>query len=72
MTETLFPRVLSRRARSAELSPIAAAGARAARLAAEGRSIIVLTSGEPDFDTPAAIKTAASAALERGQTNGTD
>ena len=68
MTETLFPGVLSRRARSAELSPIAAAGARAARLAAEGRSIIVLTSGEPDFDTPAPIKDAASAALERGQT----
>lgn len=68
MTETLFPGVLSRRARSAELSPIAAAGARAARLAAEGRSIIVLTSGEPDFDTPAPIKDAARAALDRGQT----
>jgi len=68
MTSTLFPGVLSRRARSAELSPIAAAGARAARLAAEGRSIIVLTSGEPDFDTPAPIKDAARAALERGQT----
>ncbi|MCZ8441187.1 hypothetical protein O9559_23800, partial [Achromobacter xylosoxidans] len=30
---------------------LGAAGARAARLAAEGRSIVVLTSGEPDFDT---------------------
>ncbi|CAB3658387.1 pyridoxal phosphate-dependent aminotransferase [Achromobacter kerstersii] len=68
MTATLFPGALSRRARSAELSPIAAAGARAARLAAEGRSIIVLTSGEPDFDTPAPIKDAARAALEQGQT----
>jgi aspartate aminotransferase len=68
MTATLFPGVLSRRARGAELSPIAAAGARAARLAAEGRSIVALTSGEPDFDTPAPIKHAASAALERGQT----
>ncbi|MDT4819662.1 Aspartate aminotransferase [compost metagenome] len=68
MTEPLFPRALSRRARGAELSPIAAAGARAARLAAEGRSIIVLTSGEPDFDTPASIKDAAGAALARGQT----
>ena len=64
----LFPDVLSRRARGAELSPIAAAGARAARLAAGGRSIVVLTSGEPDFDTPAAIKDAALAALELGQT----
>lgn len=68
MTETLFPAVLSRRAREAKLSPIAAAGARAARLATEGRSIIVLTSGEPDFDTPAAIKDAASTALEQGFT----
>jgi len=68
MTASLFPGVLSRRARGAELSPIAAAGARAAGLAAQGRSIIVLTSGEPDFDTPAAIKAAASAALEAGKT----
>ncbi len=68
MTASLFPGVLSRRARGAELSPIAAAGARAARLAAEGRSIVTLTSGEPDFDTPSSIKDAAGAALERGQT----
>lgn len=68
MTESLFPGVLARRARGAELSPIAAAGARAARLAAQGRSIIVLTSGEPDFDTPAPIKAAAIAALEEGKT----
>ncbi|HCQ48994.1 MAG TPA: aspartate transaminase [Achromobacter sp.] len=68
MTTNLFPDALSRRARGAQLSPIAAAGARAARLAAEGRSIIVLTSGEPDFDTPDAIKQAARVALEQGQT----
>lgn len=68
MTDSLFPGVLSRRARSAELSPIAAAGARAAKLAAAGRSIIVLTSGEPDFDTPVSIKAAAIAALDQGKT----
>ncbi|MBB1627241.1 aminotransferase class I/II-fold pyridoxal phosphate-dependent enzyme [Achromobacter sp. UMC71] len=68
MTESLFPGVLSRRVRGVELSPIAAAGARAARLAAEGRSIVVVTSGEPDFDTPQAIKDAAAAALAQGQT----
>ncbi|WP_287820371.1 aminotransferase class I/II-fold pyridoxal phosphate-dependent enzyme, partial [Achromobacter sp.] len=68
MTESLFPGVFSRRARGVELSPIAAAGARAARLAAEGRSIVVLTSGEPDFDTPQAIKDAAALALAQGQT----
>lgn len=68
MTASLFPGVLSRHARDVELSPIAAAGARAARLAAEGRSIVVLTSGEPDFDTPEPVKQAARAALEQGQT----
>lgn len=68
MTESLFPGVFSRRVRGLELSPIAAAGARAARLAAEGRSIVALTSGEPDFDTPQAIKDAAALALAQGQT----
>ncbi|MFY3649060.1 aminotransferase class I/II-fold pyridoxal phosphate-dependent enzyme, partial [Achromobacter xylosoxidans] len=68
MTESLFPGVFARRVCGVELSPIAAAGARAARLAAEGRSIVALTSGEPDFDTPQAIKDAAALALAQGQT----
>lgn len=68
MTSALFPDVLSARARRVSLSPIAAAGQRAAQLAAQGRSIITLTSGEPDFDTPQAIKDAAQDALDRGQT----
>ncbi|WP_454690719.1 aminotransferase class I/II-fold pyridoxal phosphate-dependent enzyme [Achromobacter aloeverae] len=68
MSTLLFPEVLSRRSLGVALSPIAAAGQRAARLAAEGRSIIALTSGEPDFDTPQAIKDAAFAALAAGQT----
>jgi aspartate aminotransferase len=59
---------LSQRAQRVSLSPNAAAGARAAALAAQGRDVIALNAGEPDFDTPEAIKQAAVAALQRGQT----
>ncbi|MDQ8031338.1 MAG: aminotransferase class I/II-fold pyridoxal phosphate-dependent enzyme [Bordetella sp.] len=68
MTASLFPALLSARARAAEVSPIAAASAQAARLRAEGRSIVTLTAGEPDFDTPPALKQAALAAIAAGQT----
>lgn len=59
---------LSQRARRVRLSPIAAAGQRATALAAQGRDILALTAGEPEFDTPEAIKRAAIAALARGET----
>lgn len=59
---------LSRRVQRVKLSPVAAASARAAALAAQGRDIITLTSGEPDFDTPAFIQQAAVAAMQRGET----
>ena len=42
--------------------------ARAAELRAEGRDIISLSAGEPDFDTPEYIKNAAINALHNGQT----
>jgi aspartate aminotransferase len=42
--------------------------ARAAELRAEGRDIISLSAGEPDFDTPEHIKNAAINALHNGQT----
>jgi aspartate aminotransferase len=45
-----------------------AAGAKAKALAAEGRDIIDLTLGEPDFDTPDYIKAAGIAAIQGGQT----
>ncbi len=61
-----FP--LSQRVQRARLSPNAAASARAAALAAQGRDVISLTTGEPDFDTPEPIKQAAIAALQRGET----
>jgi aspartate aminotransferase len=41
---------------------------RARRLKAEGRDIVSVTSGEPDFVTPANIRAAANAAMERGMT----
>ncbi len=40
----------------------------AAKLRDEGRDIIALSVGEPDFPTPAHICAAASAAIERGET----
>ena len=40
----------------------------AAELRAQGRDVIGLGSGEPDFDTPEHIKAAAIQAIENGQT----
>ncbi|MBI2797245.1 MAG: aminotransferase class I/II-fold pyridoxal phosphate-dependent enzyme [Gemmatimonadetes bacterium] len=45
-----------------------AASARAKALRAQGRPIIDLGAGEPDFDTPAFIRDAAKAALDAGAT----
>ncbi len=49
-----------------------AATAKARALKAEGRNIISLGAGEPDFDTPENIKAAAIAAIQRGETKYTD
>ena len=49
-------------------SPSVAAAARVRELKAEGRRILDLTVGEPDFDTPAHVKDAAAAAISRGET----
>ena len=43
--------------------------ARARALEAEGRSIVHLQIGEPDFDTPAHVREAAKRALDEGQTH---
>jgi aspartate aminotransferase len=45
-----------------------AAAARVRELKAEGRRILDLTVGEPDFDTPAHIKAAAVEAINQGET----
>ncbi|HEY9318413.1 MAG TPA: pyridoxal phosphate-dependent aminotransferase [Achromobacter sp.] len=53
-------------------SPSSMAGQHARMLRAQGRDIVGLTSGEPDFDTPAHIREAAYRAMNDGQTRYTD
>ncbi|MEE2859651.1 MAG: pyridoxal phosphate-dependent aminotransferase [Paracoccus sp. (in: a-proteobacteria)] len=50
------------------VSEILTITARASALKREGRPVIILGAGEPDFDTPAHIKEAAIAAIRQGQT----
>jgi aspartate aminotransferase len=59
---------LSSRMSAIRPSPTFAAAAKAKALKAEGRDIIDLTLGEPDFDTPDHIKAAGIAAIQQGQT----
>ena len=59
---------LSQRVRNIKPSPTLAVTAKAAKLKAEGRDIISLGVGEPDFDTPGHIKDAAIAAIHAGFT----
>lgn len=59
---------LSNRVQSIKPSPTLAVTARAAKLKAEGKDIIGLGAGEPDFDTPQHIKDAAIAAINKGLT----
>ena len=51
-----------------KVSPSTVAAARARELKAAGRDIVDMTVGEPDFDTPDAVKAAAHAAIDRGET----
>lgn len=60
--------ILSRRIQSIKLSPSVAARAIIAQLREQGRTVIDLTIGEPDFSTPAHICEAANAAIARGET----
>ena len=59
---------LSSRVQTIKPSPTLAVTARAAKLKAEGKDIIGLGAGEPDFDTPQHIKDAAIAAINKGLT----
>jgi len=59
---------LSKRVQAIKPSPTLAVTARAAKLKAEGKDIIGLGAGEPDFDTPQHIKDAAIAAINKGFT----
>ena len=49
-------------------SPTIAVTTRAQELKAQGRDVIALGAGEPDFDTPDNIKAAGIAAIQRGDT----
>jgi aspartate aminotransferase len=59
---------LSHRVLSIKESPTLAITAKAAKYKADGRPIIGLAAGEPDFDTPQHIKDAAKAAIDAGYT----
>lgn len=59
---------LARRVTAIKVSPSTAAAQKARDLKAEGRDIVDLTVGEPDFDTPELIKDVAIAAIRAGDT----
>ena len=59
---------LSKRVQKVKPSPTLAMTARAAKLKAEGKDIIGLAAGEPDFDTPAHISDAGIEAIRKGIT----
>ena len=59
---------LSQRVQSIKPSPTLAITARAAELRTEGKDVIGLGAGEPDFDTPKHIKQAAITAIHNGDT----
>lgn len=64
----LSPLRLSARAEALQPSLTLAIAARAKQLRAEGQDVCSLSAGEPDFETPAFIRQAATAALESGHT----
>ncbi|NVM87043.1 aspartate aminotransferase [Variovorax sp. SG517] len=59
---------IAARVRRIKPSPSTSAADRANELRRQGKSIVNLVVGEPDFDTPAHIRQAATAAIERGAT----
>jgi aspartate aminotransferase len=63
---------LARRVQRVKPSPTLAVTARAARLKAEGKDVIGLGAGEPDFDTPTHIGHAGIAAIRAGFTRYTN
>jgi aspartate aminotransferase len=59
---------VAERVRRIKPSPSTSAAERANQLRREGRSIVNLVVGEPDFDTPPHIRQAAGRAMEAGAT----
>lgn len=64
----ISPLQLSKRVESIKPSPTLAVGAKAEELQAQGKAIVNLSIGEPDFDTPEHIKEAAIVAMREGHT----
>ncbi|MFO1286088.1 MAG: aspartate transaminase [Rubrivivax sp.] len=64
----MTPSRIAGRVRRIKPSPSTAAADRASELKRQGQSIVSLVVGEPDFDTPAHIREAATAAMNRGAT----
>ena len=63
-----MPVSLSKRVQKVKPSPTLAMTARAAKLKAEGKDVIGLAAGEPDFDTPTHISDAGIKAIRKGIT----
>ena len=68
LEESTLDLKLSDRVQLIKPSPTLAVTNRAAELRAEGKDIIGLGAGEPDFDTPDHIKAAAAEAIDKGFT----
>ncbi|MBI3369532.1 MAG: aspartate transaminase [Burkholderiales bacterium] len=62
------PSRIAERVRRIKPSPSTSAADRANELRRQGKSIVNLVVGEPDFNTPAHIRQAAAAAIEKGAT----
>jgi aspartate aminotransferase len=60
--------IVAERLQRVKPSPTIAVSMKAAELKAAGKDVIGLGAGEPDFDTPANIKAAAKAAIDKGDT----
>jgi len=60
--------IIAQRMAAIKPSPTIAVASLARELKAQGRDVIGLGAGEPDFDTPDNVKRAAIAAIEAGQT----
>ena len=59
---------ISKRAQSVPASATIAVNSKAKQLEADGVDVVRFAAGEPDFDTPDYIKTAAVEALKKGRT----
>jgi aspartate aminotransferase len=62
------PSRIAERVKRIKPSPSTSAADRANELRRQGQSIVSLVVGEPDFDTPAHVRQAAAAAIEKGAT----